>query len=168
MSGKPWTPERRAAFSKQQKLRWRDPALREAARQRATKAMADPTKRAQASARMKRLNEQMRSDAALKKKCVRGMKRVRREPSYRAMQALVMKDTMSRPENAEKARRHACEINRDPEVRRRQWAGKVRNGTQPKPPHASKQKRAERPPRLTGDALFVQLLALEARKGQGR
>lgn len=36
----------------------------------------------------------------------------------------VMRDTMSRPELRELARAHAARINRDPDVRQRQWAGR--------------------------------------------
>lgn len=138
MSGKPWTPEQKAAAAVRMEARWRDPAYRLKMEKRLGAIALSEEARAAASARMTRLNEQMRTDAALKKKCVRGMTRARRDPSYRAMQALTMQETMSRPENAAKARQHACEMNRDPEIRSRQWAGKVRNGTTPMPPHRMK------------------------------
>jgi hypothetical protein len=117
-----------------------------------------PERKAASAERMKRLNERMRTDPALKTKCVKGQKRARRKPGYRAMQALTMAETMARPEVREKARQHACKINRDPEVRKRQWAGRVRSGKVPTPPRARPQ------PKLTGDALFLQLLALEAKQ----
>lgn len=159
MSGKPWTDERKAAHAASMTARWRDPAYR--AKQQ-SRPVASPEARAAAGERMKQLNEQMRTDTKLKAKCVRGMTRTRRRPEYRAMQSLVMAETMARPENRAKARQHACEINRDPETRARQWAGKIRNGATPRPP------RAKRAKKLTGEALFLHLLALEAKGKTGR
>jgi hypothetical protein len=157
MSGKPWTPERKARFSRQQKARWRDPKLRKAQAER----MADPAKRAASSERMKRLNDRMREDKALKKKCVRGMKRVRRSAAYRAIRSLVMRKTMARPENREKARLHACKINRDPKVREKQWAGRRRKQLEASAPQAPLR------PQITGDvdAIFLERLAAEASGG---
>lgn len=126
MSGKPWTPERKAEHAKRMKARWRNPTYRKSQSTKNLLAMADAQRRAAASERMKRLNEQMRSDEALKKKCVAGMTRSRRDPAYRAIQSLVMTETMARPALREIARQHACVINRDPDVRERQWAGRRR------------------------------------------
>jgi hypothetical protein len=63
-----------------------------------------------------------------------------------------MADTMSRPELREHARQHACAINRDPAVRKRQNRGKRR-----------KQQLTETT-RIPGhaDQAFLQLLAREA------
>lgn len=85
-----------------------------------------PQMRATKSAMMKALNARMRLNEDLKRKCVAGQKRVRREPAYRAIQSLVMKDIMSRPGARSRARRHCVAINKDPKVRRRQWAGRRR------------------------------------------
>lgn len=54
--------------------------------------------------------------------------RVKQDASYRAMQALCMAETMAKPANREKARAHAQRINRDPEVREKQNAGRARHG----------------------------------------
>jgi hypothetical protein len=161
VSGKPWTPERKAAMSKRMKARWRNPKYRKAQAARNRKAMADAQRRAAASARMKQLNERMRSDEALKKKCVKGMKRARRKPAYRAMQALVMAETMSRPELRAAARQHAIAINRDPDVRGKQWAGRRRKLLEAAAPQAPPR------PEITGDvnAIFLRLLASEAGRG---
>jgi hypothetical protein len=43
---------------------------------------------------MRRLNARMRDDEALKAKCVRGQKRVRRSPGFRAVASAVMADIM--------------------------------------------------------------------------
>lgn len=164
MSGKPWTPERKAAQAIRMRARCRNPKWRAAQSKKSRAAMADPVKRAQASERMKLLNERMRTDAALKKKCVKGQKRARRKPSYRAVQSLTMKETMAKPENRETARQHACAINRDPAVRERQSAGRRRKLLQASAPPAP-----EAPPRplVFGDVdtIFLQLLAAEAGKG---
>lgn len=85
-----------------------------------------PAMRAASSERMSRLNARMRDDAKLKQKCIRGQKRARRQPAYRAIQSLVMKDIMARPGARSRARRHCVAINKDPKVRRRQWAGRRR------------------------------------------
>lgn len=161
MSGKPWSEERKAAFSIQQKARWRSPKLRAAASERSRNTMADPALRAAKSELMKALNERMRADEALKKKCVKGQKRVRRRKRFRAERSAAMRLMMRKPENREKARQHAIAINRDPEIRARQWEGRRRKAAealQPKP--------AEAPPRpqIKGDpnAIFLQLLAREA------
>jgi len=77
------------------------------------------------SDRMASLNERMkRKNSAARRRRIEGQKRVRQDPAYRAVQAAVMRDVMSRPEMREAARAHAATINRDPEVRRRQWAGR--------------------------------------------
>lgn len=121
-----WTPERRAAHAARLKQRWRDPTYRAAQAEKRRAAMRDPRRRAQASARMKTLNLRMRHDEELKAKCVRGQKRVRRAPAYRETQALVMADIMARPEQKRRARFHAIRINKNPKVRKRQWAGRRR------------------------------------------
>jgi hypothetical protein len=71
-----------------------------------------------------------------------------------------MKEVMSKPERREQSRQHCIAINRDPEVRKRQVAGKRRTqklaGQNPAP--ASKGETAR-----NVDALFLQLLANEVR-----
>lgn len=121
MSGKPWPPERREAFSLKVRARWRNGAF--AKRRPATITDAE---RAARSARMKLLNARMRDDEQLKSKCIRGQKRVRRSASYRAMQSLVMTDVMARPELRRAARFHCIKLNKNPRVRKRQWAGRRR------------------------------------------
>lgn len=164
MSGRSWTPERKAAFAKATRERQRDPKVREAMSKRATASMANPTRRAAAAERMKLLNERMRTDKALKKKNIAGMKRTRGKKSFRAKQARIMTETMARPQLREKARQHACDINRDPEVRKRQWAGRRRK-QQAVERKASEQK-APAAPKVAGDpnTIFLQLLAREARQ----
>jgi hypothetical protein len=77
------------------------------------------------SDRMSALNQRMkRKGSAIKRRCVEGQKRVRQDPAYRAVQAAVMTDVMARPKMRELAREHATRINRDPDVRQRQWAGR--------------------------------------------
>lgn len=121
MSGKPWTPERRAAFASSMSERWRTGVYA-----KRKPAVISPNERAARSARASALNIRMRDDEALKRKCVRGMKRVRRSPAYRAIQAAVMVDVMSRPELRRAARFHCIKINKKPKVRKRQWAGRRR------------------------------------------
>ena len=162
MSGKPWTPERKAAWSRRQKVRWTRPSRRRAQAERSRATMADPEKRAAASKRMKALNERMRRDKALKKKCVRGQRRARRKKRYRAVRSIAMKKTMARPENREKARWHCCDINRDPAVRARQWDGRRRK--QQEALRKASEPLAPPRPAVFGDvdAIFLQLLAREA------
>lgn len=121
-----WTPERRAAQAQRMRNRFRDPAEREKQRVRATALMADPERRAAASARMKRLNARMRDDEVLRAKCIRGQKRTRRAPAFRKMQSLVMSELMARPDMKRMARFHCLRINKNPKVRRRQVAGRRR------------------------------------------
>lgn len=121
-----WTPERRRAQGKRMKKRMRDKTVRAETLARLRAANDDPANRTAASVRMKQLNNRMSTDDKLKAKCVRGQKRVRRDPVYRATQALVMADIMSRPENKAKARKHVTKLNKDPEARQRQWAGRRR------------------------------------------
>ncbi|MGD0420570.1 MAG: hypothetical protein ABSA68_13490 [Xanthobacteraceae bacterium] len=125
MSGRPWTPERRTAFGVTMRKRWR--AGQYAGRRAAT---VTETERAARSGRMKRLNGRMRDDEALKNKCIRGQKRVRQSPAYRAIQSAVMADVMSRPELRRQARYHCIKINKNPKVRKRQWAGRRRKSVQ--------------------------------------
>lgn len=164
MSGKPWSDERKAAFSRQQKARWRDPKLRKAARDRGRKAMADPAKRAAKSELMKAFNERMRTDEALKKKCVKGQKRVRRRKAFRTKRSAQMREMMAKPENRARARQHAIAINRDPEIRAKQWEGRRRKALQPQA--------WEAPPRPTikgdPDAILLALLAGETKDHQVR
>jgi hypothetical protein len=159
MSGKPWSDERKAAFSEQQKARWRDPKLRKAARERGRKIMTDPAMLAAKSELMKALNERMRTDETLKKKCVKGQKRVRRRKRFRAKQSAAMRQMMRKPENRERARQHAIAIDRDPKIRAKQWASRRRKAMQPKPVQAPP------PPQIKADpnAIFLQLLAREAK-----
>jgi hypothetical protein len=121
MSGKPWTPERRAAFSVHLKDRWSSGVY--ASRQAPT---IDAAERYRRSARASRLNIRMRDDETLKARCIKGMKRVRRSADYRAIQAAVMTDIMARPELRRAARFHCIKINKNPKVRKRQWAGRRR------------------------------------------
>lgn len=121
MSGKRWTPERKAAHAARMRERWR----RSVYAKRAAPTIGEAA-RAARSARMKCLNDRMRDDKELKRKCVRGQKRVRRTQSYRAIQSAVMTATMARPELRALAAEHAARINKDPTVRRRQWAGRRR------------------------------------------
>lgn len=171
MSGKPWTPERKAAYSVRMRKRWRDPKYRKARAEQSRAIATDPEKRATASERMKRLNERMRSDPALKKKCVAGQKRARRKPGYRNMQSLTMRETMAKPENRETARQHARRINRDPKVRARQWDGRRRKQKEAKRKAAEAIGRfvllAPPRPKIAGDpnTIMLQLLAREAARG---
>ena len=132
MSGKPWNEERKAAQARMMRQRWADPVYAATVLARLEAARNSDAGRATASARMKALNVRMRDDEKLRAKCVRGQKRVRRSPAYRAMQALVMADVMSRPANKEKARKHCRRINRIQRVRRRQWAGRRRKAAKRK------------------------------------
>jgi hypothetical protein len=59
----------------------------------------------------------MRDDEELKGRCIRGMKRIRRSKSYRAIQAAVMAEIMKRPELRRRARFHCITINKNPKVR---------------------------------------------------
>jgi hypothetical protein len=77
---------------------------------------------------MKRLNERMRTDIELKAKMIEGQKRVRGTPEARERQALHMQVTMADPKNREISRQHAREINRDPEVRKKQNASRFNAG----------------------------------------
>lgn len=122
-----WTPERRLAFAKHMKARWRDPAYRDlVVRRRRERGPQSSERRAAASVRMKLLNARMRDDEKLKNKCIRGQKRVRRSPAYRAIQSAVMKDIMARPDLRRAARFRLIKLNKDPKVRRRQWASRRR------------------------------------------
>ena len=121
MSGKPWTSDRRAAFSASMRKRWRAGAF--ARRRPATISSAERSAR---SVRMKRLNARMRDDDILKNKCIRGQKRIRRSAGYRAIQSAVMTDVMAAPELRRAARFHCIKINKNPKVRKRQWAGRRR------------------------------------------
>jgi hypothetical protein len=82
--------------------------------------------RARRSARMKSLNMRIRDDDALRVKVIRGQRRVRNNPIYKLIQAAVMKDIMSRPDMRRAARNHCIKINKNPKVRKRQWAGRRR------------------------------------------
>jgi hypothetical protein len=119
MAGKPWTPERKAAHAAAMKARWAAGAY---ARRRLP--LIEESERNARRARMKRLNIRMRDDEDMKGRCVAGMKRVRRSAAYREIQAAVMAETMSRPELRRQARFHCIRINRNPKVRRRQWASR--------------------------------------------
>jgi len=121
-----WTPERRAAQAARMRERYRNPSARRKQAEHLARVRARPEVRAAASARMKRLNARIRDDDKLRGKVIRGQKRVRRSPQYRAMQSLVMTDVMSRPENRRAARFHCIRINKNPKVRKRQWAGRRR------------------------------------------
>jgi hypothetical protein len=75
------------------------------------------------SYRMGQLNHRMkRKNSAIKRRCIEGMRRVRQDPTYRAIQGAVLKEIMARPGMREKAVAHAVAINRTPEVRAKQWA----------------------------------------------
>lgn len=130
MSGKAWTEDRKVAQSKRMKARWRNPEYRAAQTAKNGANNRNPVRRADASGRMKRLNARMRDDDKLRHKCIRGQKRVRRSPEYRAIQSAVMADIMSRPEMKRAARLHCKKINRNPRVRRRQWAGRRKKKAQ--------------------------------------
>jgi len=74
------------------------------------------------SHRMARLNHRMkRKNSAIKRRCIEGMRRVRQDPTYRAIQGAVLREIMARPGMREKAIAHAVAINRTPEVRAKQW-----------------------------------------------
>lgn len=121
-----WTPKRRRAQAKRMKKRMQDQTVLAETLERLQVARDDPANRAAASDRMKQLNNRMSTDEKLKAKCIRGQKRVRRDPAYRSVQSVVMADIMSRPENKAKAREHVTKLNKDPKMRRRQWAGRRR------------------------------------------
>lgn len=75
------------------------------------------------SDRMRTLNQRMkRKNSAIKRRCIEGMRRVRQHPSYKAVQAAIMRELMKNPEFRQKAIEHAVAINRRPEVRAKQWA----------------------------------------------
>lgn len=121
MSGRPWTPERRAAFAAAMRERWRrgDYAKRR-------RVVLSPAERARRQAHMRRLNFRMSFDENLKSKCVAGQRRVRRQAAWRNVQAAVMREIMARPGMREKARQHCRRINKNPRTRKRQWAGRRR------------------------------------------
>lgn len=122
-----WTPERRAAQAERMRQRFKDPAHRAAHAAKMAKAMQDPARRAASSARMKKLNARIRDDDTLRAKVIRGQKRVRRAPQYRAIQSAVMKDLMARRRELRRgARFHCISINKNPKVRKRQWASRRR------------------------------------------
>lgn len=75
---------------------------------------------------MKLLNQRIRDDAELRGKVIRGQRKARSAPGYRAMQALTMRETMKRPELRRLARFHCAAINKCPDVRRKQWATRRR------------------------------------------
>jgi hypothetical protein len=158
LSGKPWPPERKAAQAARLRDRWRRGAFR-----KRKPASIDDAERAARSARMAALNARMCEDRALKRKCVAGQKRVRRRKRYRALQGGRMRALMrDRPELRELARTHAARINRDPNVRRRQWA--TRRANMRKGTAAYREVQVElaaaslkRPPIAEGDALLAAL-----------
>jgi hypothetical protein len=156
MNGKPWSPDRKLAQAKRMKARWSNPSYRSAQVGRLRLLNNGPEARQQAAQRMKQLNERMRSDKALKKKNVAGQKRARRDPAYRAIQSLVMAETMAQPEMRELAREHCRQINRDPKVGKRQTRGKRR-----------KQELAEAT-RIPGDVDQTFLLLMARETGMGR
>jgi hypothetical protein len=121
VSGKPWTPERRAAFSESMRKRWAGGAYA-----KRKPPSIDPADRRRRSEQMKALNARAATDAELKRAMVKGATRARRKPAWRAVQALVMADIMSRPENKAKAAAHCRRINRNPRTRKRQWAARRR------------------------------------------
>lgn len=125
-----WTPERRLAHAKRLRTKWRDPNYRARQSKSRAKAMECPLRRAASSTRMKILNQRIRNDDALRNKVIRGQKRVRRSPEYRAMQSLVMKEIMSRPEQRRRARFHCIKINKNKNTRRRQWATRRKKAAQ--------------------------------------
>lgn len=84
--------------------------------------------RAKRSERMRKLNARLREDPELRKRWHASVSEARRRDDYRAMQSLTMAETMAKPENREKSRQHAARINRDPETRLRQNAGRAANG----------------------------------------
>lgn len=107
----------------------RDPVKRAAAVERLRKAGERPEVRAAASARMKRLNNQMRLNDAMKAKCLAGRRRAC-DAAARDIQRAVMTELMGRPEMKAKARAHAVKMNRDPAMRVRQWEGRRRKAKQ--------------------------------------
>jgi len=121
MSGKPWSAERKASFAAMVRKRWRTGVYA----RRLIAQIADAERQARAE-RMRALNRRMQHDEQLKAKCVRGQRKVRRSPDYRAIQSALMKDIMARPELRQRARFHCVRINKNPKVRRRQWAGRRR------------------------------------------
>lgn len=123
MSGKPWTEERKAAKRDAMRKLWAAGAF---AGRRAP-AIDDEAERMARVDRMARLNIRMSYDETLKRKCVRGQKRVRRSAAYRTVQAAVMRDVMSRPEQRRRAKFHCIRINKNARTRKRQWASRRRN-----------------------------------------
>lgn len=104
-----WTLERRARQAEIMRARNRD---RHFLRRKATSYIS-PEEREARRARMKKLNQRIRDDADLREKVIKGQKRVRREPAYRAMQAEVMRDLMARrPDLRRRAKWHCVEINK--------------------------------------------------------
>jgi hypothetical protein len=125
MAGKPWSDERKAAHSARLRARWKDPEYRAGASRRS--GPLSPEAKAAASERMRKLNERMKTDAELKRRNVEGQTAARQDPEYREIRAILMTETMLRPEVREKSRQHCVEINRDPEVRERQVRGWKKN-----------------------------------------
>jgi hypothetical protein len=80
--------------------------------------------RSRRRARMASLNIRMRDDETLKAHCVRGQRRVRRAPRFRAIQSAVMTAVMARPEMRRMAKFHCIKINKNPKIRKRQWIGR--------------------------------------------
>jgi len=114
-----WTPERKVKQAEIMRRRNREPHFLK----RKAHSFISPDERSARSGRMKRLNQRIRDDHALRAKVIRGQKRARSDPAYRAMQALTMADLMeSRPDLKVRAKYHCKKINRNPETRRRQWA----------------------------------------------
>lgn len=118
MAGKPWSDERKAAHGAMMRQRWAAGRFKKRSRNLSAE------ERAARSERAKRLNARLAGDPELRARWHRSICAARNRPDYVAMQSLVMAETMARPENREKARAHACTINRDPGTRQRQNAGR--------------------------------------------
>lgn len=120
-----WTPERRARASALARAKFADPAYREAHRRRSIEANGRPHRRAQSSAWMKQLNQRIRDDDNLRRKVIRGSKRARANPAFKAIQSAVQKDLfVRRPELRIQARYHMLGI-----VRRQRKQREANNAT---------------------------------------
>jgi hypothetical protein len=73
---------------------------------------------------MKALNARIRSDPFYRALWLSSILKAAGSPAKKRKLSKLMRATMAKPENRAKAARHASEINRDPDVRRRQTAGK--------------------------------------------
>lgn len=120
-----WNWDRRSAQGERMRGRMTTPAMREAVATRRPARLSEQ-ELANRSARMKALNERMRTDAELKARNLAAATAAKNRPEYLAHQAEVMRVRMQRPELREAARQHLRTINKNKAVKAKQWATRRR------------------------------------------